>query len=729
MKTMRYILLLTMVTLIHCTSNEKPKQPSLAQINPVEDEYFGIKISDPYRYMENLKDSAVLNWIKTNSDYSRSVLNSITGRQKLLDKMKEYDGRRSSYVSDLVITENNKYFYLRRTPEDETGKLYYRNGLTGEETLLYDPETHSADTIMKFAISALSPSIDGSKVAFAIAPNGSERSEIMIMKVEIRQLYPEVIDRCNFAHISWLPDGESFIFNKVQSTDVHDINRAMDSKAYVHIVGSDPSTDKEILSRENYPELGISPEEIPIVFYDKDSKYIYGVLMTVDRRLNMVYVSYKDLRNEHVPWIRLFKPDDEVYDFLTTDMDIYVYTPKGAPYFSILKIPINNPDLRKAEIFIPENPKGKITSYGITRDGFYYCLTENGVSARVFFLPNGEKTVNELELPFPSGSSVITTKGYNFSDAWISLTGWTAPNQRFRYSPKNDEFTPENLSTLPEYPEYADMKVEELMIPSHDDTMVPLSLIYKSDLVKDGNNPVFLLGYGSYGISMDPFFSPNYLLWTYEGGILAVPHVRGGGELGDKWHKGGFKSTKPNTWKDLIACAEYLVKESYTSPQKIAINGASAGGVLVGRALTERPDIFAAAIPEVGCLNLLRSEESPNGPANIPEFGTIKDSLECMALIEMDSYQHVSNGVKYPATLVTAGMNDPRVIAWEPAKFAARLQAANVSNKPILFLADSEAGHGIGDSRTKLLESFADILSFAFWQTGHPDYRTKKIKN
>jgi len=328
MKTMRYMLLLTMVTLIHCTSNEKPKQPSLAQINPVEDEYFGIKISDPYRYMENLKDSAVLNWIKTNSDYSRSVLNSISGRQKLLDKMKEYDGRRTSNVSDLVITENNKYFYLRRTPEDETGKLYYRDGLTGEEILLYDPETQAANTIMKFAISAFSPSIDGSKVAFAIAPNGSEKSDIMIMKVESRQLYPEVIDRCNFAHISWLPDGESFIFNKVQSTDVHDINRGMDSKAYVHNVGSDPSTDKEILSRENYPELGIRPEEIPIVFYDKDSKYIYGGLMTSDRRLNMVYVHYKDLRRGHVPWKRFLSPDDEVYDFLTTDKDIYVYTPK-----------------------------------------------------------------------------------------------------------------------------------------------------------------------------------------------------------------------------------------------------------------------------------------------------------------------------------------------------------------------------------------------------------------
>lgn len=195
--------------------------------------------------------------------------------------------------------------------------------------------------------------------------------------------------------------------------------------------------------------------------------------------------------------------------------------------------------------------------------------------------------------------------------------------------------------------------------------------------------------------------------------------------MGDQWYKGGYKTTKPNTWKDLIACAEYLVKENYTSPKKIAIYSASAGGILIGRALTERPDLFAAVIPEVGCLNTLRGEESPNGPINAPEFGTVKDSVECMALIEMDSYLKIKDGVKYPATLITAGMNDPRVIAWQPAKFAARLQAANTSDKPILFYTDFEAGHGIGNTKTKAFENLADVLSFAFWQTGHPDFQLK----
>jgi prolyl oligopeptidase len=675
--------------------------------------------------MENLQDSIVLQWIKGNADYSRGVLNKIPGRQKLIDKMKEFDGRKASIVSNLAITENDLYFYLKTTPDDETGKLFYRIGYEGEERLLYDPETHGNDTTRKYVIAALYPSIDGSKVAFEIAPNGSESSEMMIMEVETRQLYPEIIDRCWGSNTSWLPGGESFLYNRLNSADIHDINRLKDSKSWLHTIGTDPSADREILSRENNPELGIRPEEFPIMFYDNDSKHIFGLILTVDNRLNVVYVPFAELMNDKISWKRLFRVEDEVYNFLTSDKDIYVYTPKGAPNFRILKMPLGNPDLSKAEVLIPENPNGKITSYGITRDGFYYSIAENGVSVRAFFLPWGEETARELTLPFAAGSAAITTKGYRFGDIWINLAGWTSQNQRFRYSAVKNELNRETLSTLTEYPEYADLQVEELMIPSHDGVMVPFSLIYKNNLFKNGTNPVFMYGYGAYGAPMEPGFSPNMLLWTLEGGIVAVAHVRGGGELGEQWYRAGFKTTKPNTWKDLIACAEYLVKENYTSPQKIAINSGSAGGILIGRALTERPDLFAVAMPEVGLLNPVRMEEEPSGPANAPEFGTVTDSIEFMALLEMDSYHHVTDGTKYPATLVTAGMNDPRVIAWQPAKFAARLQAANASDKPILFLTDYESGHGIGDTKTKQFESTADILSFALWQIGHPDYRVK----
>jgi prolyl oligopeptidase len=241
----------------------------------------------------------------------------------------------------------------------------------------------------------------------------------------------------------------------------------------------------------------------------------------------------------------------------------------------------------------------------------------------------------------------------------------------------------------------------------------------------NGQNPVFMCGYGAYGYSLYPSFSPQKLLWTLQGGILAYAHVRGGGELGNKWYKDGYKTTKANTWNDMIHCAEYLIDHKYSSAGKMVINGRSAGGITVGRAMTERPDLFAAVIPEVGLLNPLRVEESPNGPVNVPEFGTVKDSVECMALLAMDSYHHVKDGVKYPAILITAGINDPRVIAWQPAKFAARLQAATSSNKPVLFFLDFETGHGFGNTKTKNFENIADAFSFAFWQIGHPDFRIR----
>jgi prolyl oligopeptidase len=528
-----------------------------------------------------------------------------------------------------------------------------------------------------------------------------------------------------WASPSWLPDGSSFLYNRQQSADVHRIDREKDSKTYLHMVGTDPATDKEIFSRVKYPELGIKPEDFPNVVYDKDCQNIYGYITTVDSRLNVYYAPYSELTKKKIAWKHLFKPQDEVYYFLTTDKEMYVYTPKGAPNFKILKTSVMKPDLSTAEIVVPEDPHWTIASYGITSDGLYYTLSENGVIGKFLFLSHVEKSGKEIELPFAAGTVYVSTKGFKFSDAWVDIMGWTNDYQRYRYTPQKNEFTLENLSSTAEYPKYTNLIVEELMIPSHDGIKVPLSLIYNKDIKKDGNNPVLFYGYGAYGSSMNPYFDPNLLLWTHAGGILAIPHVRGGGELGDQWYKGGFKTTKPNTWKDLIDCAEYLVTENYTSPKKIAINSASAGGVLIGRALTERPDLFAAAIPEVGCLNTLRAEESPNGPVNAPEFGTVKDSVECLGLIEMDSYLHVKDGVKYPATLITAGMNDPRVIAWQPAKFAARLQAANASNKPILLFVDYEAGHGVGNRKTKGFESLADMLSFAFWQTGQPDYQLK----
>jgi prolyl oligopeptidase len=728
MKSRIILFCLSILLIEQILAKDVLQKPPLAKVEPVEEVYFGVKVNDPYQYMENLKDEYVEQWFKAQADYARAKLNSITKRQFLIDKMYEFDNRRKARYSTPRITENDLFFFLKTRPGEETGKLYYRYGDDDEkqpEYLLYDPGFFSSDTAQKYVISGFSPSYDGSRVVIGVAPNGSENTILFTMDVKNRKLYPEQIDRCWGAGPCWLPDGSAFLYNRLQSSDVHDMDREKDSKVYLHVVGTDPSTDKEIFSREKYPEFGIKEEDIPFVDYWKDSKYIFGFIASVDNRLNVLYAPAEELYKDKIAWKRLFEPQDEVYGFDATEEELYIFTPKNAPNFKLLKTSLKNPDIENAEVVIPEPVQENLRSCLLTKNGIYYTTMKNGVEARLFYLPYGSKNPEKVELPFPAGKVSLLSKGFKYDNLWVIINGWTKDYHFYRYLPESKEFVLKNASVLPEYPEYSDLVTEELMVPSHDGVKVPLSLIYKKGMKKDGKNRVLIYGYGAYGNSINPFFSSNFLLWTHEGGILAIAHVRGGGELGDEWRKGGFKTTKPNTWKDLIACAEYLIKEEYTSSKRIAITGGSAGGILIGRAMTERPDLFAAAIPSVGCMNPLRAEESPNGPVNVPEFGTVKDSVECMALIEMDSYLHIEKGTEYPAALVTAGINDPRVIAWQPAKFAAKLQACNTSDNPILFWVDYEAGHGIGDTKSKAFESLADELSFALWQTGHPEYKIK----
>jgi prolyl oligopeptidase len=696
-------------------------------VNIVTDTIWGVQLDDPYRYLEEIKDPSVTEWFKAHGERARTVLDAIHGRQGLIDQMKEFDARQSSSIYSVEITDNDRYFYLKETPDDETGKVFYRDGFSGSETLLFDPDDYGDDPELTFTISAIYPSNDGLKLGIEVSPNGSESSTLLIMDVESQEMLPEQIDRLWYASCSWFPDNSAFLYNRLSSDDVLDPNRNKNSKVFIHRLGTEPSEDVEFFSRAKNPDLDIKEEEYPIAGLDENSDYLIGFSLSVDNRRKVWYAPKSELASDKIKWLKLFSPEDEVYNFTTDANYIYAYTPKDAKNFKILRLPWSNPDLDNAEVLVPEMESEIIEDFSISDEALYFSTMKNGVQAKLYKTDYATGKTEEIELPKKAGSISISSKGPRFSDVWVNISGWTQSNTRYRYNSESNEFTVETMSSKAEFPEYEDLIVEELMVPSHDGTMVPLSLIYKKGLKKDGSNPVMLLGYGSYGISISPFFSPSQLIWTLKGGIFAVAHVRGGGELGNEWHLGGQKTTKPNTWKDLIACTVYLINENYTNPKKVAINSGSAGGILVGRAMIDRPDLFAAVIPEVGSMNTVRGEETPNGPVNAPEFGTVKDSVEFMALLEMDSYQKLSDGVEYPATLITAGMNDPRVIAWQPGKFAARMSAANGSDEPILFLADFEAGHGMGDSKSKMFASLADVMGFAFWQLNHPEFRITEL--
>lgn len=726
-----FLLLLGSAALLIAQNTAQDKSPNsynvlAIQPKPVTETFWGVSVVDPYRNLENLDDPDVKAWYANQAKHAQNTLESIPGRKRLLDKIQELDQRVTVKVWGIKVSKNSRRFYYKMNLEDQTPKVYWQQGFQADEHLIFDPSRLDNDSI-HHAVSDFTPSLDGSKLAVGVSANGSESAVVYILNVESGKAYPEQIDRNWGGWVSWLPDGEHFFINRVKTNDVHQADRLLDSKTYLHRLGTDPSTDREYFSRALYPDLGMKPEDYPEVSYDDNCQCLLAGPRTVDSRWALFTAPLTELDKPQTQWQRLFRTEDEVYDFVFNGQDVYYLTAKNAPRMQLMKTSLALPEVSAATLLVPESDEKKNYIYA-TSEGLFLTTMKNGIEAHLYQLPYGTTKLLPVQLPIAAGSLYFQVKGCRYPDRWVNLSGWTRQNERYRFDLKSRQFIREQLTTEAKFPEFDNLVVEELMIPGHDGIQVPLSLIYQKNLERNSTAPVLMVGYGAYGVTASPNFLPAYLPWTLEGGILAIAHVRGGGELGEGWHRAGMKTTKPNTWKDAIACADFLIKNKYTAAGKIVINGGSAGGVLVGRAMTERPDLWAAAVPEVGCLNPLRQEFSANGPGNIPEFGTVKDSVEFRALLAMDAYQHLKPGVKYPAVLITSGFNDPRVVAWQPGKFAARLQECNTSGKPVLFHTDFEGGHGMGDTKDQWFGKIANLLSFGLWQTGTPGFLSGSTK-
>jgi prolyl oligopeptidase len=354
------------------------------------------------------------------------------------------------------------------------------------------------------------------------------------------------------------------------------------------------------------------------------------------------------------------------------------------------------------------------------KDGLYFEARDGSVK-RLMRIAWGSGKAAEVRLPQP-GAARIVTASPDLDGLLFMHTTWTQAAQLYA-ADASGRATNTGLQPLGKFDAPGGLVTAELKVKSHDGALVPLSVVHRREVKLDGSNPTLLYGYGSYGFTEEPNFQVMRLAWLERGGVFAVANVRGSSVHGYDWYKAGYKSTKPNTWKDLIACAEFLIARRYTSSAKLGIQGGSAGGILVGRAMTERPDLFAAVIPVVGVLDAVRAETTANGVPNIPEFGTVAREDEFRALLAMSSYHHVKDGTAYPAVLLVHGVNDPRVDYWHSSKMAARLMAASTSRKPILLDLDYDAGHGVGATRLQRQKNAADAYAFLFWQTGHPDFQ------
>jgi prolyl oligopeptidase len=696
----------------------QPKYPPTKTVD-TSDTHFGKVYKDPYRWLEQVKDKDTAAWFKANADLTDGLLAKIPGRDVLVKEWTELDKIAPAKYSAMQF-ENGRLFYKKTLGGENVGRMFYRDGWTGAEKLLFDPSTYKAGVTT--TIQSLSPSWDGKFVVIALSAGGAEFSELRVIDVAKGTLLADTMYP-SYGPSGWLKDNRSFMYDAGKVSDIKSLEIEQNRKTRVHVLGADTATDRDLFSNESNPELGISAKEFPGAYLDEMfPDYLVGSVGTVQTEMRLFGAPISELKNPKIKWTELAKTSDNLVRGLAMDGDqIYAVTHTGAPKYKLVRTSLAHPDWSKAEIVIPEAPDS--IQYFAKSKSDLFIVYSNGISGRIVKFDLKTKKSVELKLP-RSGTADISCPDGHSNRCIATITSWIAPTTLYDVDGDKGTFTKSIFNTDVTYPGFDQLVVEEVEVPSHDGTMVPLSIIHRKDIALDGSNSAMLEGYGAYGISYAPFFSVMHSVAVH-GVVVAYAHVRGGSEKGEAWYRAGYKATKPNTWKDYIACAEYLVAKGYTSKQKIGGTGTSAGGVLISRAITERPDLFGAAVCNVCMANALRSEFSSNGPVNTPEFGTVKDQTEAAGLAEMDGVSHVKKGVSYPAVMAVGGWNDPRVPVWEPGKLVAALQAASTSKKPVLMKVNYDDGH-FTEEKTVTFKNFAGQYAFLLWQTGHKEFQPLK---
>jgi len=702
-------------------------KPPVAPVRIVTDIHHGVRVDDPYRYMENVGDAAVAGWLKSQSDYARGVLDSLPARAELLKRIEALDSAASARVESISWLRNDRVFYFKREPHEAQSKLFVRDGLRGKERLLVDPERISAGSGKNFALHFYSPSPSGRYVAYGISEGGSELVAMSVLDTATGKVLGSQAERTSANVIGpaakWSPDESGFYFNQKQEMrpGMAPTEKYSNSSVFLFRIAQPDAPPRPVFGNATAAGPRLRPDELPFLAALPDSELVLAVsLLEIRSQLSLYSVPRSQLQQERVAWRRVAGLEDEVREFAVHGDDLYVISGKNAPRFRVLKTSLAKPDLDNAIVVVPQGT-AVAANIAAAADALYIRLLDGGTS-RLLRVPHGTSRTEEIAMPFP-GSIRIAYADATRPGVLLEIAGWTRARGFYSYDPAQARLSRLDLQPPGPFDAPDGLVVQELKVPSHDGVLVPLTIVHKRGVALDGTNPAILTGYGAYGFSLEPYFDPRWLAWLERGGIYAIAHVRGGGEYGEDWHNGGFQETKPNTWKDLIACAEHLIAQRFTRSERLGLIGTSAGGILAGRAMTERPDLFAAVAANVGALDMIRMETTPTGPGNAAEFGSVNSEPGFAALLAMSTYHHLKAQVRYPGTLLVHGVNDPRVPVWMSAKTAARLQATTTSGRPVLLRLDYQAGHGIGSSAPQRRLEFADTLAFMLWQFGDPAFR------
>ncbi|MRW91970.1 prolyl oligopeptidase family serine peptidase [Duganella sp. FT80W] len=682
----------------NCPAPGAPVSYPLTRTVDQQDDYHGTVIADPYRWLEDANSAETKDWVEAQNKLTQNYLSQIPSREAIKTRLtKLWNFERFS----VPFKEGGRYFYSRNDGLQNQSVLYTMKTLAEVPRLLLDPNTLAADGTVALAGLAVSP--NGKYLAYSTAASGSDWNEIKVRDIDTGKDVDDHIKWVKFSQTAWLHDASGFFYSRYdepkEATKLADVNYFQ--KLYFHKLGTPQSADVLVYERPDHKDWGFSAE------VTEDGHFL--VIHASQGTENKNRVFYKDLSKKDSKVIGLLEDFDAAYDFIGNDGPVFLFrTERNAPRGRIVSIDTRKPGVLSWHQIVPESSNTLVSASLVNNQLLVDYLSDAHSLVKVYDLKG--KPLHDIELPGLGTAGGFSGKRSD-SETFYSYTSFTTPSTIYRYDLKA------NKSSVYRQPKVdfdpAAFETRQEFYTSRDGTKVPMFIVSKKGLKLDGRNPTYLYGYGGFNISLTPTFSVANLAWLEMGGVYVMANLRGGGEYGESWHAAGTKLQKQNVFDDFIGAAEWLIAHKVTSPAKLSIGGGSNGGLLVGATMTQRPDLFAAAIPQVGVLDMLRFHKFTIGWAWTSDYGSSDNADEFKALVKYSPLHNLKKGVCYPATMITTADHDDRVVPAHSFKFAATAQADQAPNgAPILIRIDSKAGHGAGKPTNKQIEEVADRWGF-----------------
>ncbi len=670
--------------------------PSSYKSNQV-DNYHGTSVTDPYRWLEDPDSEETKTWIEAQNQVTFGYLSEIPAREKSkqrLTKLWDYE------KYGIPFKEGERYFYFKNDGLQNQSVLYTLKTLGDQPKVLLDPNKLSEDGTI--ALSGLSISENGKLLAYGLSSSGSDWQEWKVRDVETGEDLQDYLKWIKFSGASWTHNNQGFFYSRYdepnEKTQLEDVNYYQ--KLYYHQLGNPQSEDVLIYHRPDQKEWGFSGG------VTEDGHYLIISIWSGSDSKNLVF--FKDLTNSNSEVVELINQFEADYSFIDNDDSVFYFrTDLNVPRGKVIAIDTKNPSPENWREIIPQSAE-TLESVGILNNQFVADYLKDAHSQIKIFDLNGA-FVREVELPGLGSAGGFGGKRHD-TETFYSYTSFTTPGTIYRYdmiTGKSTLFRQPQVDFNPD-----DYETKQIFYQSKDGTRVPMFITHKKGIKLDGNNPTYLYAYGGFNASMTPGFSVSLLVWMEMGGVYAMPNIRGGGEYGEEWHQAGMKDKKQNVFDDFIGAAEWLIANKYTKTEKLAIAGGSNGGLLVGACITQRPDLFGAALPAVGVMDMLRFHKFTIGWAWTSEYGSADNSEEFPALYAYSPLHNIKPDTVYPATLITTADHDDRVVPAHSFKFAAALQESHAGDAPVLIRIETKAGHGAGKPTAKIIEEAADKWAF-----------------